>query len=93
MSEGLLLLEAKLRLLRRSLRAREGEGSAGRVSFLGYRRHGVGARAVHLGVRDCARINEARGIVHAVLGALEVHDARLPGASLAVVEGKSERDG
>jgi hypothetical protein len=78
MGEALWLLKAKWGLLRRGLGAREGEGSAGGVAFLGYRGHRVGARAIHLGIRDCARVDEARGVVHPVLGRLEVHHVRLP---------------
>lgn len=74
-----LLLEAKLGLLRRGLRARKGERRAGRVSFLWYRRHWIGARAVHLRRCDCAWVDEVGRIIHAaVLGRLEIHGARLP---------------
>lgn len=76
--EALLLVEVEGGLLRWSLGAREGKSGAGRVTFLGDRGHWVGSRAVHLGVRDCARVNETRGIVHAVLGGLEIHGARRP---------------
>lgn len=75
--EALLLLEAELGLLRRGLRSRQGEVRAGRVSFLGYRGHWVGARAIHLGSRDGARVDEARGVVEPVLGGLKVHGVRL----------------
>lgn len=74
--KGLLLGEAKLRLLRRRLRARQRHGGARRIPLLRYRRHGIGARAVHLGRRDGAGVDEAGRVVHAILRRLEVHDAR-----------------
>lgn len=76
MGEALLLLEAELSLLRGGLRARQGEVGAGRVALLRYRGHGIGARAIHLRVCDGAGIDEARGVVHAVLRRLEVHGGR-----------------
>lgn len=74
----LLLLKVELSLLRWCLGARQSR--AGRVSFLGDRRHWVRARAIHLAihlaVRDGARVDEARWIVHSILRRLEVHGAR-----------------
>lgn len=77
MGEGLLLLEAELGLLRRSLGARH--GSIPLRIPLDPLAHWEAARAVHLRVRDRARVNEARRVVHAVLlgGLAEVHVARL----------------
>lgn len=70
------LLEAELGLLRWCLGTRHGR--AGRVALLGNRRHGIRARAVHLVAGNGAGIDEARRVVHAVLGRLEVHGARSP---------------
>ena len=74
--EALLLLEAELGLLRWRLRARL-DGALAVPLRAGQRTHGEAARAVHLGVCDGARVDEARGIVHSVLGRLEVHDGAL----------------
>ena len=72
-SVGEALLEAELGLLGWGLRARH--GGAGRVPLLGDGgRDGILlARAVHLVGLDGARVDEARRVVHAVLGGLEVH--------------------
>ena len=88
----LLLREPELGLLRWGLGTRL-DGSLAIPLRASQRIHGEAARAIHLGVRECVWINEARRVVHAVglWGLAEVHVARLGWWTVAAGAGKEGR--